>query len=254
MRSGEEEKKNKRFSLLDSSGNLSLSSIFNAAKSGVMDNEYVSMAMMVPTLFSTFSMMGSLGSKSETAGSMAGMAATMFGDQIKFGVGKDKRSLNDLRDAIDERVHNTMNSAFSKLLNMNWFQKIFGNLTKREGNKDYSRYVENKYDRKQAIFDNMKRKTIVDIIPAYLRKITAALTGENYFISSDGHLTTDKPDGFTNILRGTLASGIDYKRVKKMMSSASSDITQSDVDMAQRSMTSLYIFHAMQHGIEVNDG
>ena len=254
MRSGEEEKKNKRFSLLDSSGNLSLSSIFNAAKSGVMDNEYVSMAMMVPTLVSMFGTMGSIGSKSETAGSMAGMAATMFGDHIKFGVGKDKRSLNDLRDAIDERVHNTMNSAFSKLLNANWFQKIFGNLTRREGNKDYSRYVENKYDRKQAIFDNMTRKTIVDIIPAYLRKITAALTGENYFISSDGHLTTDKPDGFTNILRGTLASGIDYKRVKKMMSSASSDITQSDVDMAQRSLTSLYIFHAMQHGIEVNDG
>ena len=254
MRSGEEEKQNKRFSLLDSSGNLSLSSIFNAAKSGVMDNDYVSMVMMVPTLFSTFSMMGGMGSKSETAGSMAGLAATMFGDHIKFGTGKDKRSLNDLRDAIDERVHNTMNSAFSKLLNANWFQKIFGNLTRREGNKDYSRYVENKYDRKQAIFDNMTRKTIVDIIPAYLRKITAALTGENYFISSDGHLTTDKPDGFTNILRGTLASGIDYRRVKKMMSSASSDITQNDVDMAQRSLTSLYIFHAMQNGIEVNDG
>ena len=256
LQSGSEDKqKNKRFSLMDSSGNISLSGLFDAAKSGIMENEYVSMAMMVPTLFSTFKMMGSMSdSKSESIGSLAGMAATMFGDHIKFGSGNNKRSLNEMREAVDARVHDTVNSVFTKIMNSNIFKKIFGNFTKRDADKDYSNYVSNNYDRKQAIFDNMTRKTIVDIIPSYLRKITAALTGQNFFISSDGSLTTDKPNGFTDVFNSTLASGFNSRRIGQMMNHASENVDKNDVDMAQRVLTSLYVFQALREGIAINDG
>lgn len=247
--------KNKTLSLLDSSGNISLSSFFNALKQGASNNQYVQMASMVPTILGLFGTMGSMGaSKAESFGSITGMAMSMFGENIKIGTGDNKRSIADIKEAFDNKIHNSMNNLFSKILNWDKFKKLFGDLTKREADKDYSAYVDNKYDRKKAIFDNMTRKTIVDIIPAYLRKITAALTGETYFIGSDGGLTTDRPSGFTNVFNNTLQSGLNSNRIKTIMKDAGANITREDVDMAQRILTSLYVFQALKEGIRVNSG
>lgn len=256
LQSGSEDKqKNKRFSLMDSSGNISLSGLFDAAKSGFMNTEFMETAsgiMDIASMIKTGASMG--GNKAELAGSIGGLIATMFGDRIKFGSGNNKRSLNEMREAVDSRVHDTVNSVFTKIMNSNIFKKIFGNLTKRDADKDYSNYVSNNYDRKQAIFDNMTRKTIVDIIPSYLRKITAALTGQNFFISSDGSLTTDKPNGFTDVFNSTLASGFNSRRIGQMMNHASENVDKNDVDMAQRVLTSLYVFQALREGTAINDG
>jgi hypothetical protein len=50
------------------------------------------------------------------------------------------------------------------------------------------------YTRDKAVFDMMTRKSIVEIIPEYLKKITLALTGETWNINQRGKLTTDKID------------------------------------------------------------
>ena len=123
---------------------------------------------------------------------------------------------------------------------------LFGDLTRRESNKDYSSSIENQYTRDKAVFDNMTRKTIVDIIPGYLRRITAALTGENLYVSSEGSLTTQRESGFKNVFNSTITSGFNDKRMQAIYNNASDDIDRNDIFMAQRVLVSLYVFRELQ--------
>lgn len=229
-------------SLYDSYGNLTLNNTFQYLLENNPYQEYIEGYKMlrdtVPMLFSASE------SKAEAFGNLAGISAGLFGDK-RLGILGD-RSINDIRNAVDERVANAQNNLLSKLLDWDKFKGLFGDLTRRESGKDYSFAVENQYTRDRAVFDNMTRKTIVDIIPGYLRRITSALTGENLYISSEGSLTTERESPFKEVFNSTLTNGFNNKRMKDIMDRVSDDVEQSDVYMAQRVLVSLYVFRELQ--------
>ena len=230
--------------LYDSSGNLTLGRTFDYLKENL---PYKSDIEIAKTAFGMLPMMFQMGgSKAETFGSIAGLLSGIIEDK-RFGILGD-RSINDIRDAIDERVNNATNSILTKLLDWSKFKNLFGDLTRRESNKDYSSEIQNQYNRDKATFDNMTRKTIIDIIPGYLRRITAALTGENLYVSSEGSLTTQRESGFKDVFNSTITSGFNDKRMKEIMNRAKDDIKQEDVYMAQRVLVSLYVFHELRTG------
>lgn len=230
-----------RRSLFDSYGNLTLG---NTASYLIENNPfqaYISGLRMIgsflPTIFNT-------GNTAENIGTLAGMGLGMFSDKKWKMLGN--RSFDDITEAINERVENFQTEALSKLLDTKGFKFLFGDLTRRESNKDYSTYVENQYDTKRAVFDNMTRKSIVDIIPGYLRRITAALTGENLFISYEGNLSTERESGFKEKLRtSTMADGFKSDKIKEI-SDKNSDIDKNDLRLAQRVLTTLYVYHELR--------
>lgn len=232
----------RRKQLYGSDGNLTLGSTFEYLKENLPYQAEFELlktgASMLPMIFSTSE------SKAEGFGSLAGMMTGLIEDK-RFGILGD-RSINDIRSAIDERVSNAQNELLTKLLDWDKFKGLFGDLTRRESNKDYSSSIENQYTRDKAVFDNMTRKTIVDIIPGYLRRITAALTGENLYVSSEGSLTTQRESGFKNVFNSTITSGFNDKRMQAIYNNASDDIDRNDIFMAQRVLVSLYVFRELQ--------
>jgi len=229
-------------SLFDSSGNLTLGNTINYLKQNLPYQTELSLlktgAEMLPMIFQASS------NKAEGFGSLAGLMTGLAADK-KLRI-LDNRSIDEIRDAIDERVNNAQNNLLSKLLDWDKFKKLFGDLSAREKNRDYSTYIDNQYNREKAVFDNMTRKTIIDVIPGYLRRITAALTGENLYVSSEGSLSTERPREFQNVFSSTIQSGFNSRRIDEMMKQASSDIDKNDVFIAQRVLVSLYIFHEMR--------
>lgn len=230
--------------IFDSSGNITLGNTFNYIKQNNPLMEYADyynmIAPNVKMMFDgTFEM-----SKSEAVGNLAGLTFDFFGDKRMKVL--DNRSIHDIRDAVDERIYSAQNSLLSKLLDTNIFKKWFGDLTQRQTNTDYSKYISNQYNRDKAVFDNMTRKTIIDIIPGYLRRITAALTGETLYISSEGSLTTERSSEFQNQFSGAIQAGFNTKRFTELMESASDDIERNDVYVAQRVLVGLYTLIEMK--------
>lgn len=229
--------------LFDSSGNLTLGNTFRYVGQNI---PYRTELEIVKSMGGMLGMMldGSVMSRAEGFGTLSGMGIDLFADKrLKI---LDDQSINDIRNAIDERVSNAQNALLSKLLNWDKFKNLFGDLTRRESNKDYSTYIENQYNRDKAIFDNMTRKTIIDVIPGYLRRITAALTGETLYVSSEGSLTTERPKEFQNVFNSTMQAGFTDKQYRDIKKSADSDIDTNDIYMAQRVLVSLYVFDELR--------
>ena len=108
-------------------------------------------------------------------------------DKIKI----DNKSLQEQAEGLNRKFSDTLDSALSRLMQTSGFKFIFGD--------DFTRLnttirAKDEYTRDKAVFDMMTRKTIIDIIPEYLKKITHALTGETWNVSKRGKLTTDKVD------------------------------------------------------------
>ena len=97
------------------------------------------------------------------------------------------KSLKEQADSINERFGRFINDKLAELITSKGFTSIFGNL--RQFNLEKPD-IANNYNTNKAVFDGMTRKTIIDIIPGYLSKITSALTGQTWNIDQRGEFTT----------------------------------------------------------------
>ncbi|MBO4735317.1 MAG: peptidoglycan DD-metalloendopeptidase family protein [Paludibacteraceae bacterium] len=229
----EESSNSQKTSFFDANGNLTLGSVFGGLK-GAAYQRYGQWLDLGKTL------MGSLGqiTPGQLIGTIAGMAV---GDKQFQAL--NNRSINDISDALTDKFQNAMNVGFTKLLESNIFKKIFGDHTRMSGGKDYGAYIENQYTKDRAVFDGITRKTIVDVIPSYLRKITEALTGQTYHISEYGTLTTERAEGFQQVARYVIADGLRSKQISSITASNTSgeSINDNDVTLAQRILLGLYV-------------
>ena len=112
------------------------------------------------------------------------------------------RTLRERAEAINTRIGDAIQDVFSNLMANETFQGIFGNLA--DVSNDFSRFTRSDYNKEKAVFDGMTRKTIIEIIPEYLKKITESITGITYNIDYKGKLTTDKIDYVGSTITGTL--------------------------------------------------
>lgn len=229
-----------RGGMFDANGNLTLGSVFGGMKSAFEKTE-------IGQLFGLGKML--LGSAGQmTPGQFIGtMGHAFFGD-TKFKALNDQ-SVNEISDALTDKFMNFQNMALTKFIDSDIFKKIFGNVKGLPGGGDYSAYIVNQYTRDKAIFDGMTRKTIVDIIPSYLRKITEALTGQTYHISEYGTLTTERAEGFQQVARNVISDGLKSRQISSIASSANDDsINESDVRIAQQILMGLYVGASLDAG------
>ena len=240
--------------ILSSGGGITLGSAMQFIQSGASSKigEYKSYASMaISSLQAMKSMMGSgtMG-KGEAIGMGVGLAfsmAMMDGPIARTNFGK---MINDTKDKLNDAIANVQNDLLTKLFSWDKFKNFFGDMTRRAANKDYGSYVENKYNRDRAVFDNITRKTIVDIIPGYLRKITQALTGQEFFVSNEGLLTTTPNGGFRDTFMAALGDGMSSRQISKR-NSDKSGLSDSDLYTAQRILVAVYVGECLQEGINI---
>ena len=162
-------------------GRVTLGTLFNSSVDAVKDNPYLGMAKM---LFS----FGQMGAGPEDFAQM--LLSSLVFDKVKIG----GKSINQWGEGFNKAIGNWTSDIFSHILESEIVKKYIGDFTKRrpEDYKDY--YEESDYNREKAVFDGMTRKSIVDVIPNYLKEITQSLTGLRYEVDSKGNLTTKKID------------------------------------------------------------
>lgn len=228
------EQSEQRGGMFDANGNLTLGSVFSGARAAFANTEagqLLSFSKMMLDMAKT----GAI-----TPGQLIGAVGQGFIGDKRFNA-LNNQSINEISDALNDRFLNFQNMALTKLINAEWFKKHLGDQTKMPGSKDYSAYIENQYTKDKAVFDGITRKTIVDIIPSYLRKITEALTGQTYHISEYGTLTTERGEGFQQVARNVIADGIGSKQISSIAASSSDSIDEDDIRIAQQILMGLYV-------------
>ena len=231
-----------RSGIFDSSGNMTIGSVFNYVKDNA--SMYTSGLSMVSGMLPMLKMM----SPGEAAGTLLGAVGDLFlSDKQIFG----GKSINDIKQSIDDSVANIQNNLMTRLLSWDKFQGLFGDLTRGMAGRDYSSKIKNQYTTEKALFDGMTRKTIIDVIPSYLRKITQALTGKEFFVSAQGQLTTEQSTGFKEVFRNSLQNPFSSGMIQRMQKRSGNEMDQSDIYLAQRVLMSLYVGTSMQQGINI---
>lgn len=160
-----------------SGGQLTLGKMADALKNTVSDNMYIGLLKM-----------GLEGMKQGGPGFLTDMLVEGLTEKLKI----DGKSLRDHSDSLNEKLGNFMHEQFSKLIDLDFVKDWIGDFGYLSRN--ISGTITNDYTRNKATFDGMTRKTIVEIIPQYLSKITTALTGQIYNIDKKGKLTTKNID------------------------------------------------------------
>lgn len=152
-------------------GNLEVGKIFNTIKTKAGEHELVSQIKQIIE-----------GVKSGPQ-FVTDFAMQQLFDKITI----NDKSLKEQADSINERFGRFINDKLAELITSKGFTSIFGNLRRFNLEKPE---IANNYNTNKAVFDGMTRKTIIDIIPGYLSKITSALTGQTWNIDQRGEFTT----------------------------------------------------------------
>lgn len=148
-------------------------------------------------------------------------------------------------EAVSERVSNMQTAMLTKFLDSPVVKKLMGDTLHSRGNKDYSVFISNEYNTSAAIFDNVVRKSIVDVIPGYLKRITYAVTDQMYHVSSKGNLTLTEPKGqFENNIDATFdVSSIKtdtFERLSKATNKPNRQLSTADIKEINRIIVSQY--------------
>lgn len=169
--------------LSDDEGRFTLKSLTEGIKKAISESQAFGMGSTLVDAIKTAGPAGLLSSIID----MTGIKEKEFGI---FG----GRSINEMGELFNRTISNGISGAISNIFDSKPFQKIAElldiDITGGEGNKNYSYYVKNQYTKDKAVFDNMTRESIVNIIPKYLQLITGALTGQNYHVTSTGQLSS----------------------------------------------------------------
>lgn len=148
-------------------------------------------------------------------------------------------------EAVSERVSNVQTALLTKFLDSPVVKKMMGDTLHSRGNKDYSIFISNEYNTSAAIFDNVVRKSIVDVIPGYLKRITYVVTDQMYHVSSKGDLTLTEPKGqFENNIDATFdVSSIKtetFERLSKATNKPNRQVSMADIKEINRIIVSQY--------------
>ena len=162
---------------------------------------------------------------------------------------REKTIIGLVDQQISDTILNFQTSMMRRILSFGIMQKIFGNPLRLNGNTDYSVANINKYTKDPAPFDGITRKTIVDIIPGYLQKLSAGITSQTYHISRYGTLTTEKTE---NLFQKQIDSTFDISHVGerffKALEESNPTVNKSDMRKLIQILMSQYIFLSYAKG------
>lgn len=158
----------------------------------------------------------------------------------------DFTGLTHLDTALNERVQSFQHNLLSKIFDIPFIKEHFRD--RLEKNIDYSKYIALDFNKDAAIFDNMTRKSIVNIIPDYLKQIATFVTGKKYNVTNTGSLTTEKVDNqFAKSIDVTFnISAISDRQISDVVEYAKSvdpKLSSADAKELLRTLVSQYVYH-----------
>ena len=252
----EERRSRQEEGLLDSSGVASLGSLFNQIKKSADSSlgtvkmitdlmsgqkQYETIAQIVDMVFDV---------KSRQIGALGGLSIDDIGNSIN----------NTVRNAISDTILGGT-KAFDKLDNIPMFGGFIKDIlndavgVSRQRNPDFKSELSSEYTRDKATFDGITRQTIVEVIPDYLKIIAGALTGKQYNVSIEGHLTDKKVDimqgTFTRAAGGTLLdTGMRQSFMTQFNSShAGSQMDQQEFRVLDECFSNVLVWYCYRNGI-----
>ena len=167
-------------SLTNYNGRLTLGGVFDASKNAISN--------------STVNTFGSFLKTAISAGMVTPEMVTRLGYDMFLGDKKFKglgdQSLNQLGGKVNDAIGQGISDALDNIISNKYFKKYFGDLKKETRSNNFKGYIQNEYTRDAAMFDGMTRKTIVDIIPGYLKMIHEDLSGNKTAVNDKGQIVS----------------------------------------------------------------
>lgn len=175
-------------SLLNYDGRLTLGKVFDASKNAVVNSNTAS-------YFSTIKAIMGTGMVTPELALRLGYDM-LLGDRKFKGLGD--QSLNQLGGKVNDAIGQSISDALNGIISNKFFKKYFGDLKQETRTNNFKGYIQNEYTRDAAMFDGMTRKSIVDVIPGYLKMIHEDLSGNKTSINDRGQIVSGEGNTWTS--------------------------------------------------------
>lgn len=144
------------------------------------------------------------------------------------------RSVDSYGRQFRDFTHNMIEDAIQTLIERTPLGDVMGR-DKYRGNLGRT---ENQYTKEAAVFDKATRHSIISVIPEYLKKLTEAVTGQQWNINERGYLTTKTQANPYSRIGSTLNSASlnwdDEKRIGTLAANSGINIDYEDMENAQK--------------------
>lgn len=213
----------------DSDGRFTIRSLMEGFKN---PNNYSGSAGMVGTVASMLSdpNMRQMFLTPENLVSMFIMDPLMKKDFKALG----GRSVDSYGRQFRDFTHNMIEDAIQTLIERTPLGDVMGR-DKYRGNLGKT---ENQYTKEAAVFDKATRHSIISVIPEYLKKLTEAVTGQQWNINERGYLTTKTQANPYSRIGDTLNSASlswdDEQRIGTLATNSGINIDYEDMENAQK--------------------
>jgi len=227
---------------LYSDGKLSLGRIFEASKRGLGGNSVVSSLSLATQLLAE-------GTSPEQ---IAKMGLEMVTHKQFNALGG--KSIDEIGKRFNEAIGTATQAAMNEIIGSKPFQKLFGDITSFEGDKDYGTIIKNSYDTKKAQFDGMTRHTIVNLIPEMLANINESISGVSWHISNNGGwVKGPAKNEFASVTKQAFASTGLSQTVQDRINTVGKQtlgdkFSEADVDTAAKALNAVIVQDLHQRG------
>ena len=243
-RTKKEEEQERKASIIDYGGGISLSGVVNKFKENAEDSLLGTMLSMGKTMMTS----GML--TPEMVMSFILSQTVMEKKWKKL----DNKSINEIGEFVNDTVGEAIQNVMTKVLTSKngFLENLFDDIINKTSGKNYQNSVTNQYNDKPAVFDGMTRKSIITIIPGYLNEILKAVTnGPGMNINDKGNLTAKKSDSFVKQISDSYfrPGTVGYKERDRAV--ARTQLSDRDVSDAIRTMTGCWVWHMYAYGRNV---
>ena len=239
--------------LHDRDGRLTLGKVFDQSMNSLKQNSALSM-------ISTLGMLKDMGMFTPEMILRSGY--DFFLADKKWKALGDK-SIDDVGKKFNDIIGQGINDALEQVIDNGIFKKIFGNIKDEKRSTNFAAYVTNDYTKDPALFDGMTRKSIVSIIPGYLKLIHQDLSGgQKVNINERGDLTTKEGNTWNKTLaRNLFKSGAMNSEMidsfedhfTKGDDAKYKNLSRYDVNTINQKITGVIVALMMQHYVRYFD-
>lgn len=174
-------------SLIDSNGRLTLGNVFDASKNAITNSNAASFGSALKAI---------IGSGMVTPEMVARLGFDfIIGDKKFEKLGN--QSINQIGGKINDAIGQGISDALDKIISNDYFKRFFGDLKEETRSNNFKGYIRNEYTRDAAVFDGMTRKSIVDVIPGYLKMIHEDLSGNKTAVNDKGQIVAGAGNTWT---------------------------------------------------------
>ena len=240
-RTKKEEELQKTTSILDYGGGISLSGLVAKGKEQAEDSAlgtYMSIGKTV---------LGSGMVTPETVMSMILSQTILDKKWDKLG----KKSINDIGDFINNTVGEVIQNTMTTILKSKGhiFEDFFEELITKSRSKNYQNSAINQYNDKPAVFDGMTRKSIITVIPGYLKEILKAVGGPDKTVNEKGNLVSGKRgNAFIGQISDNYFKAGTVGHEQRRKAEKRTGLDPQEINNAIRTMTGAWLFQMYLSG------